>query len=108
MGAALRRPEAMAAIIVIGDELVCAGFALTGVDTRSPAPADLGAEFHHALEHASLIILSRRCADALAPQVLRQALARESPLVVVMPEITEPQADPGFARRMRAVLGIEI
>lgn len=98
----------MAAIVVIGDELVCAGVGLTGVDTRSPAPADLGAEFHHALEHASLIILSRRCADALAPQVLRQALARESPLVVVMPEITEPQADPGFARRMRAVLGIEI
>ena len=97
----------MAAIVVIGDELVCAGFALTGVDTRSPAPADLGAALDHALEHASLIILTRRCADALAPQVLRPALARESPLVVVMPEITEPRADPGFARRMRAVLGIE-
>ncbi len=97
----------MSPIVVIGDELVCAGFRLAGLDTRTPAPEDLGAEFARALEGASMIVLTRRCADALAPHALRQAMARESPLVVVMPEIVEPQADGGFARRMRAVLGIE-
>lgn len=97
----------MAAIVVIGDELVCAGFGLAGVATRSPAPADIEAEFAHALEHAALVVLTRRCADALAPQTLQRAMVRESPLVVVMPEITAPGVDAGFARRMRAVLGIE-
>ena len=97
----------MAAIIVIGDELVCAGFALAGVDARHPEPADLAADFAQALKHAALVVLSRRCADALAPQALHSAMLRESPLVVVMPEITEAQVDARFARRMRAVLGIE-
>jgi vacuolar-type H+-ATPase subunit F/Vma7 len=95
------------AIVVIGDELNCAGFHLVGVQTRSPAPADLDAEFTRALASASLVVLSRRSADALAPQALRRALAGESPLVVVMPDITEPQADSGMAERVRAALGIE-
>jgi vacuolar-type H+-ATPase subunit F/Vma7 len=97
----------MSAIVVIGDEWTCAGFALAGVAARSPAPADLDAEFERALGSAALVVLTRRCADALAPDRLRQAIARESPLVVVMPELVEPQPDAGFVRRIRAVLGIE-
>lgn len=97
----------MATIVVIGDELVCAGFGLAGVATRSPAPADLEAEFLQALEQAALVVLTHRGANALAPQTLQRAMLRESPLVVVMPEITAPSVDAGLARRMRAVLGIE-
>ena len=97
----------MAGIVVIGDELDCAGFRLAGLETRSPPRAGLDAEFARALESAHLIVLGRRCADALPAQTLARAMAREMPLVVVMPDIAAPHADTAFERRMRAVLGIE-
>jgi vacuolar-type H+-ATPase subunit F/Vma7 len=96
----------MAGIVVIGGELDCAGFRLAGVDTRCPAESELAAEFARALADASLVVLTRRCADGLAPGLLRRALAREAPLVVVMPDIAAPQADTGLVRRIRGVLGI--
>jgi len=94
-------------IVVIGDELSCAGFRLAGARTRNPSPADLEAEFERALASAPLVVLTRRCAAALPPAVLRRAALRETPLVVVMPELASPVPDQGFVRRMRAVLGIE-
>jgi vacuolar-type H+-ATPase subunit F/Vma7 len=97
----------MAAIVVIGDEASCAGFRLAGVDARWPPLPEAAAEFAQALESAQLVVLTRRHAAALPPGMLDKALRRESPLVVVMPEIGAPDADPGFVRRMRAVLGIE-
>lgn len=93
-------------VVVIGDEAVCAGFRLAGAVTRSPAPGALDAEFAWALGSASLVVLSQRCADALAPTTLRAALAHEAPLVVVLPDIVEPQADARFVRRMRSALGL--
>ncbi len=98
----------MAAIVVIGDELVCAGFALAGVDTRNPAPADLAAEFAQALDQAALIVLTRRCAEALAPQAAAACDACASRRWSwSCPTSPRPQVDARFARRMRAVLGIE-
>ncbi|RPH65987.1 MAG: Vacuolar H+transporting two-sector ATPase F subunit [Burkholderiales bacterium] len=97
----------MAAIVIIGDEPTCAGFRLAGVDTRSPARADADFEFARALRSAAMIVLTRGCAAALAPDVLRRAMTRETPLVVVMPDIAAPQRDIDFVRRVRAVLGID-
>jgi vacuolar-type H+-ATPase subunit F/Vma7 len=98
----------MATIVVIGDALNCVGFRLAGVETRSPAPDELAGEFTRALAAASLIVLGRRTAKALAPRVLQQALAGESPLVVVLPDIAAPAEGAGaVARRVRAILGIE-
>lgn len=97
----------MGSIVVIGDELTCVGFALAGVNTCCPPPAELVAAFTRALDTASLLVLSRASADALPPTVLREARLRESPLLVVLPDLTGPQPDTAFQRRMRAVLGIE-
>jgi vacuolar-type H+-ATPase subunit F/Vma7 len=97
----------MAAIVVIGDEPTCAGFRLAGVDAHAPAPAELAAAFERALAGARLVVLTRDCAAALAPETLRAAMAREAPLVVVMPALADPRPDAGFATRIRAVLGIE-
>jgi vacuolar-type H+-ATPase subunit F/Vma7 len=96
-----------ASIVVIADEATCAGFRLAGADTRTPHEADLPAAFATALAQARLVVVTRRFAEALAPDALRDAMARVSPLVVVMPGIDEPEADVGLARRIRAVLGIE-
>lgn len=97
----------MAAIVVLGDEPTCAGFRLAGVDARSPADAELPAEFERALAEARLVVLTPDRAAALAPETLRAAMAREAPLVVVMPALADPHPDAGFAARVRAVLGIE-
>lgn len=94
-------------IVVLGDELACAGLRLAGVEARSPAPAALAAEFTQALAGASMVVLTRTLADVLPAETLRQAQRRETPLVVVLPDLVDPQPDGAFVRRMRAVLGIE-
>lgn len=93
-------------LIVLGDEATCAGFALAGVDARAPAPAEVPGVFAQALESAAMVVITRRCAAALAPRDLQRAVAGERPIVIVMPDLVEPDADPGIAARMRAALGI--
>jgi len=92
--------------VIIGAELDCVGFRLAGLHTRSPAAANLEAEFRQALQTASLVVLTRACAALLPPGLLARAQAGLHPLVAVVPDITAPLADTGFARRIRAALGI--
>ena len=97
----------MDAIVVIGDELTCAGFRLAGVATRTPSAAEATAVLALALGEARLVVLTQALADGVEPGLLRQALAREQPLLVVMPDIAEPDARSDLSSRMRAVLGID-
>jgi vacuolar-type H+-ATPase subunit F/Vma7 len=97
----------MNALVFIGDELNGTAFALAGVQVLNPEPAELARTFDRALQRAALVMLSRASADALAPGVLSRAQALESPLLVVVPDIAEPGADTGVARRIRGVLGIQ-
>lgn len=94
-------------LVFIGDELNGAGFRLAGVQVLNPAPAELAQVFDSVLQRAALVMLSRARADALAPGVLSRAQARETPLLVVVPDIAAPGADTGVARRIRGVLGIQ-
>jgi len=94
-------------VIVVGDELNVAGFRLAGVAVRCPPPAELVAACEQALKEAKLVVLGRGAADALGPERLRRAWQRESPLVVVLPEVAAPQPERDFVQRLRAVLGIE-
>lgn len=97
----------MGAIAVIGDEATCAGFRLTGVDTFVPRDADVGGVLTSLLDRAEMVVLTRRCAAHVDPATLHAAVARERPLVVVVPEVTDPDAELDLARRMQAILGIE-
>lgn len=98
----------MGTVVIIGDEAVCAAFRLAGVQTRTPADSEVQAELAQvSSQQATLIVLTRHCAAQLAPATLHAALAREQPLLVVMPDITEPDRPSGVARRMRAILGID-
>lgn len=94
-------------MVFIGDELNGTAFGLVGVRVLNPAPADLPQVFDGALQQAALVLLSRASADALPPGVLSRAQARETPLLVVVPDIAAPGADTGMARRIRGVLGIQ-
>ena len=96
----------MGPVVVLGDEAACAGFALAGVETLSPSPADAPAAFARALESASMVVVTLGLAATLSPGALRRAIAGERPIVVVMPDLVDPDADTGVASRVRAVLGI--
>jgi vacuolar-type H+-ATPase subunit F/Vma7 len=95
------------AVVVLGDEASCAGFRLAGVAAHCPATADPSADFTRALASSQLVVLTRGVAAALPSGALQRAMARELPLVVVLPDIDAPLADTGLAQRIRAVLGIE-
>jgi vacuolar-type H+-ATPase subunit F/Vma7 len=97
----------MEPIVVIGDELTCAGFRLAGVATRTPAAGEAGAVLAQALGEARLVVLTQALADGVEPGLLRQALAREQPLLVVMPGIAAPDSPSDLSRRTHAVLGID-
>ena len=96
----------MGPLVVLGDEATCAGLALAGVAALSPSPAEAPVAFARALESASMVIVTQGVAASLAPGVLRRAIAGERPIVVVMPDLLDPDADTGVAARVRAVLGI--
>ena len=97
----------MVAIVVIGDETVCAGFRLTGVDTRTPSDAEVPQVLAEVSDSARMVVLTRHCAAQLAPEVLHAALSRERPLLVVMPDLAEPDMPSGVDGRIRSILGIE-
>lgn len=97
----------MAAIVVIGDETVCAGFRLAGVDTRTPTDAEVLQVLNEVSDSARMVVLTRHCAAQLAPELLHAAMSREQPLLVVMPDLAELDMPSGVDRRIRSILGIE-
>ncbi len=96
----------MGPLVVLGDEATCAGFALAGVEALSPSPSDAPAAFARALASASMVVVTQSLATSLAPGVLRRAIGGERPIVVVMPDLADPDADAGVAARAGAVLGL--
>jgi vacuolar-type H+-ATPase subunit F/Vma7 len=97
----------MQPIVFIGDALTGAGFRLAGIEAHAPPAAQVPAVFERALGAARVIVLTRWAARALAPATLRKALAGETPLVVVVNDIREPDREPEVPRAIRAVLGID-
>jgi vacuolar-type H+-ATPase subunit F/Vma7 len=97
----------MEPIVVIGDELTCAGFRLAGVATRTPAAGEAGAVLAQALGEAKLVVLTQALADAVERGLLRRAPAREQPLLVAIPGIAAPDSPSDLSHRMRALLGID-
>lgn len=97
----------MADVVLIGDELAAAGFALAGVEASSAAGPALQARFDDALRRARLVVLTPAAAAGLDAQALRAAVLRGTPPVVVMPDLVALRPDTAFVQRMRAALGIE-
>lgn len=97
----------MTGIVLIGDELACAGFRLAGVDVRPTAPQDVPAAFALALQEAALVLLAHGAAAALPPGALQRARRAGRPPVAVLPPLSAPAADEAFTRRIRGLLGIE-
>jgi vacuolar-type H+-ATPase subunit F/Vma7 len=98
----------MAYTVYIGDEATAAGFRLAGVKTWVPDPADALATLRRAgADGAELILLSAPFAAQLPIEDLEAALAREAPLVAVVPDVFGRGAPPDLAHEVRGALGIE-
>lgn len=97
----------MGAVVVIGDETSCAGYRLAGAEVCSPPPDETASVFTAALQRAQLVLLTQSAATTLPRSLLLPALAREVPLVIVLPDIAALHEHPDATRRIRAVLGIE-
>jgi len=96
----------MQPVVVIGDPLSCAGFRLAGFEVHAPSSQEVKPLFDAALDAAQLIVLTHSAAAALPPATLRDALAREAPLVVVVNDVGAPEREAQTPRAIRAVLGI--
>jgi vacuolar-type H+-ATPase subunit F/Vma7 len=98
----------MANIVYIGDEATAAGFRLAGVHTLVPDPADATATLRRAAaDGAELILLSGRLAALVPIDELEAALARETPLLAIAPDVLGRGTPPDLAHEVRNALGIE-
>ncbi|RVT52414.1 V-type ATP synthase subunit F [Rubrivivax albus] len=98
---------APATVVLIGDDLACAGFRLAGVDARPTATADVPAAFDAALRHAGLVLLGTSAAAALPPTVIDAARRRGQPPVAVLPPLSAPATDAAFVGRLHRLMGLD-
>lgn len=97
----------MSGFLVIADEATCAGFRLTGAQTRTPAAEETAAAFAEAMAAADVVIVTAEIARRLPQETLSAALLVETPAVVVIPDLRERVAPPSLGARIRRTLGIE-
>ena len=98
---------ASSATVFIGDELTAAGFRLTGIETLTPAPDEVGTTLDDARKRARLILLTADLARHVPPPVLEAALLEETPALAIVPDILLQAPLPDLGKRLRSVLGIE-
>ena len=94
-------------IVYIGEEIAAAGYRLAGLATRVPGPGEESAALREALGRAALILVSQQVAERVALPELQRALAKASPLLLVVPEGASLPPGIDIAARVRLQLGVE-
>ena len=98
----------MANIVYVGDEVTAAGYRLAGVETLVPEADAVAASLERAIaDGAEMILLSGTLAAGLDADALETALAREAPLLAIVPDVFGHGAPPDIAHAVRGALGIE-
>lgn len=97
----------MTEAIFIGDEITAAAFRLTGVTPQEPAIGDLPRVFENAIADADLVIVAADYARSLDQEMLRSAIRRADPLVLVVPDGGNRYQPEDLDVRIDRVLGIE-
>ena len=93
--------------VFIGDEITAAAFRLAGVTPQTPATGDLPGIFESATEEADLVIIAADYARSLEPELLRSAIRRADPLILVVPDGGNRHQPEDLDARIDRVLGIE-
>jgi vacuolar-type H+-ATPase subunit F/Vma7 len=97
----------MTEAVFIGDEITAAAFRLTGVTPQEPAIGDLPRVFENAIADADLVIVAADYARSLDQEMLRSAIRRADPLVLVVPDGGNRYQPEDLDVRIDRVLGIE-
>jgi vacuolar-type H+-ATPase subunit F/Vma7 len=93
--------------VFIGDEITAAALRLAGVTTQVPAADELPRTFERAVDEAELVIIAAHYALALNEELLRSAIRRADPPVLVMPDGGNRYQPEDLDARIDRVLGIE-
>ncbi len=98
----------MARVVYIGGEATAAGFRLAGLDVRTAAAGDAAELLRNALaEHPECVFLDGTLLDFVPPSLLERALATETTLFAVVPDIRGRGAPPDVVQLVRSALGID-
>lgn len=98
----------MARVVYVGSEATAAGFRLAGVDVRTAEPGNAAELLRLSLaERPDCVLLDGTLLDAVPPALFADALASESTLFAVVPDIRGRGAPPDLGRYVRNALGIE-
>ncbi len=80
---------------------------LAGVTPLSPTPGDLSRVFERAIAEAELVIIAADYARELDDALLRSAIRRAAPLILVTPDGGNRHQPEDLDARIERVLGIE-
>ena len=97
----------MTTAVFIGDEITAAALRLAGVTSLAAATGDLPRLFATAMDEGDLVIIAADHARALDENLLRSAIRRADPLVVVIPDGGNRHQPEDLDARIDRVLGIE-
>jgi len=92
--------------VFIGDEVSACGYRLAGLRVRVPGRDELAAVLAAACEDAPLVLISAGVARWLPDVQLERLLARDTPPVVVVPDVRGLSGPDDVAPRMRRQLGV--
>ena len=93
--------------VFIGDEITAAALRLAGVTPLVPATGEVPRVFEKAIGATDLVVISADYARALDEELLRSAIRRADPLVLVIPDGGNRHQPEDLDARIDRVLGIE-
>jgi vacuolar-type H+-ATPase subunit F/Vma7 len=98
----------MARVVYIGSEATAAGFRLAGIEVRTAEPGDATERLRHSLaERPDCVLFDGTLLDVVPPALLESALATDSTLFAVVPDVRGRGAPPDMVQYVRSALGID-
>lgn len=97
----------MAAPVFIGDEVTASAYRLAGARVQTPEMRDVWSVFRRATGETDLVIVAANFAAALPEELLRTAIRKAEPLVLVVPDGSNRHVPEDLDTRVDRELEIE-
>lgn len=94
-------------IAFVGDAVMASGYRLAGVAVHVPLAGEEMAAFERARNEAKVVLVAMDVALKLPLARLEQAIAAQSPLVLIVPDLDGRPSPVDPAARVRRQLGLE-